>query len=54
MAEALGLEFDQVQWFLSGNLLGEADVSAKQVHYSAAFTHRADYAATRERVKRRG
>lgn len=51
LADSLGLEFDQVQWYRSPALLGDADVSDKKVHYTATFTHRADYAETRSRVK---
>jgi hypothetical protein len=51
VADAAGIPFDQVQWFRSAALLGDADVSESKVHYSAAFTHRQDYAETRDRVK---
>lgn len=53
IADTLGVPFDQVQWFRSPALLGDLDVSASKVHYSAAYTHRQDYAATRDRVKLR-
>lgn len=51
IAESMGLTFDEVQWYRSPALLGDADVSEKKVHYSPSFTHRADYAEARERVK---
>jgi len=51
IADELGLPFDQVQWYRSADLLGDVDVTESAVHYSAAFTHRPDYPATRDRVK---
>jgi hypothetical protein len=52
IADSIGVPFDQVQWFRNADLLGDADVSEKKVHFSAAFTHRQDYADVRDRVKR--
>jgi hypothetical protein len=54
IAESLGVAFEDVQWYRSAALLGDADVSDKKVHYSPTFTHRSDYAQTRERVKIKG
>lgn len=53
LADGLGVPFDQVQWYRSADLLGDVDVTESAVHYTPAFTHRADYAATRERVKQK-
>lgn len=51
IADQLGVPFDQVQWYRNAAMLGDVDVTTSKVHYSAAFSHRADYAATRDRVK---
>lgn len=51
MADDLGLPFDQVQWYRSADLLGDVDISDRDVKFSPAFTHRPDYADTRQRAK---
>jgi len=52
-ADALGIPFDEVQWYRSADLLGNVDVSESRIVYTPAFTHRADYANTRDRVKQK-
>lgn len=51
MADDLGVKFEDVQWYRSAAMLGDVDISDRDVKYTPAFTHRADYAATRERAK---
>ena len=39
-----GLKFEDVEWFTRPALAGGRSLSGAKVFYSAAFTHRTDYA----------